>query len=136
GGYPQGLALVVAAGSYASGRWLEAAGTVVNVALLAGSSAVFAEALAAMLVRHGRLPAKTSPPVILVAGAVAITTLLNPGLDGAVLLSTYADCATMVAVGALALLGVEMLARQAARTAAGIHALARRVRVVWALPVL
>src|SRR5262249_57927637 len=104
GGYPQGLALVVAAGSYASGRWLEAAGPVINVALLAGSSAVFADALAATLVRHGRLPAKATPPVILVAGAVVITTLLNPGLDGAVLLSSYAECRTTLAVGALALL--------------------------------
>jgi hypothetical protein len=132
-GYPQGLPLMVAAASVLSGRWLEAAGPVISVALLAGSSAVFAEALAATLVRHGRLPAKTSPPVILVAGAVAITTLLNPGLDGAVLLSTYADCATMVAVGALALLGVEMLARQAAGAAADINALAWRFGFVGAM---
>jgi hypothetical protein len=131
-GYPQGLPLMVAAASFVSGRWLEAAGPVINVALLAGSSAVFAEALAATLVRHGRLPAKEAPPVVLIAGAVAITTLLNPGLDGAVLLSSYADCGTMVAVGALALLGVEMLARQAAGTA-DVDALAWRFGFVGAM---
>src|SRR5262249_29952360 len=87
----------------------------------------------ATLVRHGRLPAKEAPPLVLVAGAVAITTLLNPGLDGAVLLSTYADCGTMVAVGALALLGVEMLARQAAGATADIDALAWRFGFVGAM---
>jgi hypothetical protein len=132
-GYPQGLPLMVAAASFVSGRWLEAAGPVINVALLAGSSAVFAEALAATLVRHGRLPAKEAPPVVLIAGAVAVTTLLNPGLDGAVLLSSYADCGTMVAVGALALLGVEMLARQASGAAADIDALAWRFGFLGAM---
>ncbi len=52
----------------------------INVALLAGSSALLAEALAAALVRRGRLQATEMPP-ILVAYAVAITTLLNPGLE-------------------------------------------------------
>jgi hypothetical protein len=109
-GYPQGFPLMIAAASFASGRFLEAAGPVINVALLAGSSALLAEALAAALVRHGRLK-PTEMPTILVAAGVAITTLLNPGLDGAVLLSAYADSGTMVAVGALGLLGVELLAR-------------------------
>ena len=108
------MPLLIAAASFIGGRFLEAAGPIVNVALLAGSSAVFAEALAATLTRHGRLQATEMPPV-LVAIAVAITTLLNPGLDGGVVLSSYADCGTMVAVGVLGLLGVEILARLSAR---------------------
>ena len=113
-GYPQGMPLMIAAASFVGGRFLEVAGPIINVLLLAGSSALFAEALAATLVRHGRLQATEMPPV-LVAGAVVITTLLNPGLRGDVVLSSYADCGTMVAVGALGLLGVEILARLSAR---------------------
>jgi hypothetical protein len=109
-GYPQGVPLMIGAASFIAGRFLEAAGPIVNVALLAGASALFAEALAAALIRRGRL-AEREMPLVLVACAVAITTLLNPGLDGAVVLSSYADCATMVAVGALGLIGVEILSR-------------------------
>jgi hypothetical protein len=109
-GYPQGMPLMIAAASFIAGGFLEAAGPIVNVALLAGVSALFAEALAAALVRRGRL-AEREMPLVLVACAVAITTLLNPGLDGTVVLSSYADCATMVAVGALGLIGLEILAR-------------------------
>jgi hypothetical protein len=130
--YPQGVPLMVAAASFMAGRFLEAAGPIINVALLAGSSALFAEALAAALVRHGRLQATEMPPV-LVAGAVAITTLLNPGLDGAVVLSSYADCGTMVAVGALGLLGVEILARVLVGGATNVQGLAWRFGFVGAM---
>jgi len=131
-GYPQGMPLMIAAASFVSGRFLEAAGPVTNVALLAGSSAVLAEAVAAALVRRGRL-AVTETPLFLIAAAVAITTLLNPGLDGAVLLCAYADVGTMVAVGALALLGVEILARLASKEAADVEALAWRFGFVGAM---
>jgi hypothetical protein len=131
-GYPQSMPLVIAAASFTDGRFLEAAGPITNVALLAGSSALFAEALAAALVRHGRLQA-AEMPLVLVAGAVAITTLLNPGLDGAVVLSSYADCGTMVAVGALGLLGVEILARLSASGAANMEGLAWRFGFVGAM---
>lgn len=131
-GYPQGMPLVITAASFLAGRFLEAAGPIINVALLAGSSALFAEALAAALVRHGRLQATEMPP-ILVASAVAITTLLNPGLDGAVVLSSYADCGTMVAVGALGLLGVEILARLSAGSTANVEGLAWRFGFVGAM---
>ena len=124
-GYPQGMPLMIAAASFSAKHFLEAAGPIINVALLAGSSALFAEALAAALVRQGRLQATEMPP-ILVACAVALTTLLNPGLDGAVVLSSYADCGTMVAVGALGLLGVEILARLSAGGAANVQGLAWR----------
>src|SRR3979409_1990568 len=80
-GYPQGMPLMISAASFVGGRFLEAAGPIINALLLAGSSALFAEALAAALGRHGRLRAAEMPPV-LIACAVAITTLFNPGLDG------------------------------------------------------
>jgi uncharacterized membrane protein len=131
-GYPPGMPLMIAAASFVGRRFFESAGPIINVLLLAGSSALFAEALAAALIRHGRLQISQMPPV-LVACAVAITTLFNPGLDGGVLLSSYADCGTMVAVGALALLGVEILARLAAIGAANVEPLAWRFGFVGAM---
>jgi hypothetical protein len=131
-GYPQAMPLMIASASFIGGRFLEAAGPVINVLLLAGASALFAEALAAALARRGRLQ-PTEMPLVLVACAVAITTLLNPGLDGGVLLSSYADCGTMVAVGALGLLGIEILARLAAPGAANVEGLAWRFGFVGAL---
>ena len=131
-GYPQGIPLLAAAVSMVRGRYLEAGGPLVNVLLLAGSAAFLAEALAAALVRRGRLQAMETP-VALVAGAVAITVLLNPGLDGAVVLSTYADCGTMVAVGALGLLAVEILARLSASERGNAEALAWRFGLVGAM---
>ena len=107
-GYPQAMQLMIAAASLVAGRFLEAAGPVVNVALLAGVSALLADAIAAALARRKRLAA-AGTPLFLVASAVAVTILLNPGLNGNVVLSSYADCGTMVAVGALGLIGVEML---------------------------
>jgi hypothetical protein len=106
--YPQAMPLMIAAASLVAGRFLEAAGPVVNVALLAGVSALLADAIAASLARRGRLAA-TGKPLFLVASAVAVTIRLNPGLNGGVVLSSLADCGTMVAVGALGLIGLEML---------------------------
>src|SRR5467141_59807 len=80
----------------------------------------------AALIRHGRLQATEMPP-ILVASAVALATLLNPGLDGAVVLSSYADCGTMAAVGGLGRVGVEILARLSAGGAVNVEGLAWRV---------
>ena len=131
-GYPQGMPLMISAASFVGGRFLETAGPIINALLLAGSSALFAEALAAALVRHGRLQAAEMPPG-LIAGAVAITTLFNPGLDGGVMLSSYADCGTMVAVGALGLLGVEILARLSATDAGDVEGLAWRFGFVGAM---
>jgi hypothetical protein len=131
-GYPQAMPLMISAASFAGGRFLESAGPVINALLLAGSSALFAEALAAALVRHGRLQLQEMPLVV-IAGAVAITILFNPGLDGGVVLSSYADCGTMVAVGALGLLGVEILARLSAADAGDVEALAWRFGLVGAM---
>jgi hypothetical protein len=131
-GYPQAMPLMISAASFAGGRFLETAGPAINVLLLAGSSALFAEALAAALVRHGRLQA-AEMPLVLIAGAVAATIVFNPGLDGSVVLSSYADCGTMVAVGALALFGIEILAGLSAPDTADIERLAWRFGLVGAM---
>jgi hypothetical protein len=115
-GYPQAMQLTIAAASLVAGRFLEAAGPVVNVALLAGASSLLADAVAAALARRKRLAA-AGAPLFLVTSAVAVTILLNPGLNGNVVLSSYADCGTMVAVGALGLIGVELLMGFAGRGA-------------------
>jgi len=131
-GYPQAMQLMIAAASLVAGRFLEAAGPVVNVALLAGVSALLADAIAAALARRRRLAA-AGTPLFLVASAVAVTILLNPGLNGNVVLSSYADCGTMVAVGALGLIGVELLTGFAGRGAGHTENLAWRFGFVAAL---
>jgi hypothetical protein len=130
--YPQAMPLMIAAASLVAGRFLEAAGPVVNVALLAGGSALLADAIAASLARRGRLAA-TGKPVFLVASAVAVTILLNPGLNGGVVLSSLADCGTMVAVGALGLIGLEMLTCLAGGDAGNTGQLAWRFGFIGAL---
>src|SRR3984893_5591057 len=126
------MPLMIAAASLVAGRFLEAAGPVVNVAPLAGVSALLADAIAAALARRGRL-AETGTPLFLVASSVAVTILLNPVLIGNVVLSSYADCGTMVAVGALGLIGVEMLTCFVGRGAGNIESLAWRFGFVGAL---
>jgi hypothetical protein len=131
-GYPQATQLMIAAASLVAGRFLEAAGPVFNVVLLAGASALLADAVAAALARRKRLAA-AGAPLFLVASAVAVTILLNPGLDGNVVLASYADCGTMVAVGALGLIGVELLMGFAGRGAGNTEDLAWRFGFVAAL---
>ncbi len=115
-GYPPTLPLMIAGASFVAGRFVETAGPVINVALLAGFCAVLADAAAAALTRRGRLRAGEAP-IALVGLAVVVTLALNPGLNGAVVLSSYADAATAAAVGALGLLGVETLSRLSGRSA-------------------
>jgi hypothetical protein len=131
-GYPQAMPLMIAASSFLAQRFLEAGGPILNVALLAGASATLAQSLAAALVRRGRLN-RAELPLFLIAGAVAITVLLNPGLDGAVVLSSYADCATMVAVGALGLVGVEILTRLSAHDSSNVEAMSWRFGFIGAM---
>src|SRR5665811_2600735 len=59
--YPQAMPLTIAAASLVAGRFLEAAGPVVNIALLAGVSALLADAMAGALARRGRLAATGRP---------------------------------------------------------------------------
>jgi hypothetical protein len=131
-GYPQGMPLIIAAASFIAGRFVESAGPVINVLLLGASSALLADALTAVLVRQGRLHA-TEPPAVLVATAVLVTTLLNPGLDGSIVLSSLADAGTMVAVGALGLFGIEILARLSIKDSANVEELAWRFGLVGAM---
>ena len=126
------MLLMIAAATLIAGRFLEAAGPVINVALLAGASALLADAIAAALEGQGR-PAATGKSLFLVASAIAVTIRLNPGIDGKVVLSSYADCGTMVAVGALSLIGVEMLTRVAGRGGGNTETLAWRFGLVGAL---
>src|SRR5258708_13059136 len=100
------MQLMIAVASLVAGRFLEAAGPVVNVALLAGVSALLADATAAALARRRRLAA-AGTPLFLVALAVALTILRNPGPNRNVWLSFYAACGTRFAVGALRLILVE-----------------------------
>jgi hypothetical protein len=130
-GYPPSMPLMIAGASFVAGRFVETAGPVINVALLAGFGAVLADAVTAMLVRQGRLGAM-QPPVAAIGLAVALVVVLNPGLDGEVLLSSYADVGTMIAVGALGLLGVEILSRLSGRSAADPAEMAWRFGFVGA----
>jgi hypothetical protein len=131
-GYPQAMPLMIAASSFLAQRFLEASGPILNVALLAGASATLAQSLAAALARRGSLN-RAEMPLILIAGAVAITVLLNPGLNGAVVLSAYVECATMVAVGALGLVGVEILTRLSAHDSSNVEAMSWRFGFIGAM---
>src|SRR5260221_559494 len=76
--YPQAMPLMIAAASLVAGRFLEAAGPVVNVALLAGVSALLADAIAAALAKRRRLAA-AGTPLFLVASAGGPTLPPHPG---------------------------------------------------------
>lgn len=129
--YPQAIPLAIAAASFVARRFLESAGPVMNVALLAAYGALLADTIVAMRRREGRAtPALTA--MALTAGAVAVVLVINPGLDGEVVLSSYSDPATMIMVGALGLLGVELLARLAGRSASDPTEIAWRLGFVAA----
>src|SRR5260221_1017328 len=96
-GYPQAIQLMIAAVSLVAGRFLDAAGPVVNDALLAGVSALLADAIAAALARRRRLAA-AGTPLFLVASAVCRPLLLNPGPHRDGVVSSFPDFGTMVAV--------------------------------------
>jgi hypothetical protein len=131
-GYPQLIPLLIAEASLIAGRFLESAGPVINVMLLAASSALLAEAMTAALRRRGHLD-EAGAPIMLTAAAVVITVLLNPGLDGGIVLSSYADSATMVAVGALGLIGIEILVRLSREGAAHCAEMSWRFGLIGAM---
>jgi len=101
-GYPHIMPFVVATSSWLAGRFLEAAGPVANVALLASVGAAIGDAGAA------------GWPTRLATAAAAIAAfflLFYPELPRNVLFSSYADTATIATVGVLGLLGVALLER-------------------------
>jgi hypothetical protein len=61
-----------------------------------------------------------------------VAVLLNPGLAGNVLLSSYADSATAITTGALGLIGVALLQRLSAQDRAGAADLAWRFGLIGA----
>jgi hypothetical protein len=108
--YPQTIPLALAASSFLAHRFLESAGAVTNVALLASYAALLADTILAIQARQGG-PSRRMLVTGLTAAAVAAVLVCNPGLDGEVLRAAYADSATMMMVGASGLLGIELLAR-------------------------
>jgi hypothetical protein len=115
--YPQAIPFAIAGASFLARRFLEGAGPVMNVTLLAAFSALLADTVIAVRGRES-LATPLLAQMAVIAGAVATVLVVNPGLDGEVVLSSYADPATMIMVGALGLLGVELLVRLAGRSAA------------------
>ncbi len=130
-GYPQGLPLITVAASLLAGRFLENASAVFNIALLGAFCALLADSMAAVLFRRGRLP-QPRAPFAPIAIAVVLAVLLNPGLAGNVLLSSYADSATAITTGALGLVGVALLQRLSAQDGAGAADFAWRFGLIAA----
>src|SRR5260370_9401725 len=93
-GYPQAMQLMIAAASLVAGRVLEAAGPVVNVALLAGVRALLADAIAAALAPRRRLAA-AGTPLFFVASAGGRTHPLKPGPNRDVVLSAFPRFGTL-----------------------------------------
>jgi hypothetical protein len=66
--YPQAMPLMITAASLVAGHFLEAAGPVVNVALLAAVGSLLADAIAAALARRGRLGTPGKPVFLVASG--------------------------------------------------------------------
>ncbi|MFM8333682.1 MAG: hypothetical protein ACKN9T_18540 [Candidatus Methylumidiphilus sp.] len=106
-GYPYILPFIVAGASWLAGDFLESAGAVANVVLLAAVAAAIAETPAA----DGQ--PGTASRWATTAAAIAAFFLFFPELPRNVLFSAYADTATIAAVGVLGLLGTALLQRLA-----------------------
>jgi hypothetical protein len=120
-GYPYTLPFIVTSASWLAGHFLEAAGPVANVVLLASVGAAIAETQPV-----GEQYSLT--PRLAIAAVVigAFFLLFFPELPHNVLFSSYADTATIAAVGVLGLLGVSLLDRLDVGKEDEIHALAWR----------
>jgi len=135
-GYPHILPFIVASASWLAGHFLEAAGPVANVALLASVGATITDISAADDRRN--LPARLAVAAVAEAAfglfIPAAFGLFIPGAFGNlippvppnVLYSSYGDTATIATVGVLGLLGVSLLERLAERRDADARALAWR----------
>ncbi len=130
-GYPQTIPLAMAAASFLARRFLESAGAVTNVALLTAYAALLADTMI-VLRRRNNMPVSPFAAIAITAIAAAAVLVIDPGLDGEVLLSSYGDPGTMVMVGALGLLGIELLARLSGRSAAAPAEIAWRFGFVAA----
>jgi len=105
-GYPHILPFIVASASWLTGRFLESAGPVANVVLLASAGAAIADLRPRA--DHNDLPRRLA---VAAATIGAFWLLFFPDLSRNVLFSSYADTATIAAVGVLGLLGVSLLER-------------------------
>jgi hypothetical protein len=110
-GYPQTMPFLTLAASRLDGRFLECAGPIANLLILGSFSA----ALASVIGECKPQPLRSSgvSGTALVGLSLAAVTLLNPGFDRNIVLSTYADAATGVAVALCGLLGCLILERVA-----------------------
>ena len=111
--YPQTMPFLTLAASRLDGRFLECAGPIANLLIL-GS---FAAALVHILGEFRPHPTKAKGFGLNEAGlaglALMAVTLLNPGFDRDVVMSSYADATTGVAVALCGLLGCLTLERLA-----------------------
>jgi len=121
-GYPHILPFIVASASWLAGRFLETAGPVANVALLASVGAAIADTPAGGGGRR-TLPARLATAATAIG---AFFVLFFPELARNVLFSSYADTATIATVGVLGLLGVSLLGRLAENHDTDTRALAWR----------
>jgi hypothetical protein len=117
-GYPQTMPLLTVAASRVAGGFLESAGSVTNLVILASVAATIASTISGL----GLTQAKSSVlnQVALAALILAFITLANPGFDVDILMSTYADFATAAAVAVGGLFGcliLEQMAQGQAREA-------------------
>jgi hypothetical protein len=105
--YPQTMPLLIAISSWLAGRFLESSGPIANSILLASFSAVLADV--AINIRPSLNTRSLAGKLGVAGAATAASSILYPGLDYNVLFSSYADVATMVAVGVLGLVGILMI---------------------------
>ncbi len=119
-GYPHTLPFIVAISSWLTGRFLESAGPVANVVILASVGAAIGDVAVG---ERRALPVRLA---VAAATVGAFFVLFFPELTRNVLFSSYADTATIAAVGVLGLLGVLLLDRLEEGRDADAQALAWR----------
>jgi hypothetical protein len=106
-GYPQTMPFIINAASLLAGRFLESAGPITNTALIAAFVAALADvnrgygstAITATLARH----------ISLISFAVIVAVLVNPAFNSDLVLSSYADIGTQVAVAFCGMVGCQVL---------------------------
>lgn len=114
-GYPPAMPFLVVASSHLAGQFLENAGSMVNMVLLASFGAIMAGGVAAL--RPETDPLQIAGRVGLVGGGVAfgvatfVSVDVHEAFNQSVAFASYADVATAVAVAACALLGLLVLER-------------------------
>ena len=112
-GYPQTMPFLTLAASRLDGRFLECAGPIANLLILGSFSAVG-------IIGEFKLwttKSSNASGIALVGLSMVAVPLLNPGFDREVILSSYADAATAVAVALCGLFGCRSWATGGPRAA-------------------